>query len=84
MGSLSKLNYRIIFYLMGLLLLVNGGFMWIAALLSLSYGDGATTPISLAGATTMIVGAALMFINRHHRKEIQKREGYIIVTFGCC
>ena len=82
MGSLSKLNYRIIFYLMGLLLLVNGGFMWIAALLSLSYGDGATTPISLAGATTMIVGAALMFINRHHRKEIQKREGYIIVTFG--
>ena len=82
MGSLSKLNYRIIFYLMGLLLLVNGGFMWIAALLSLSYGDGVTTPISLAGATTMIIGAALMFINRHHRKEIQKREGYIIVTFG--
>lgn len=67
---------------MGLLLLVNGGFMLVAALVSLLYKDGATLDITLASIITMFLGMLLMFTTRKHKKEVQRKEGYIIVTFG--
>ena len=81
-SSLSKLNFKLIFHLMGLLLLCNGGFMWISALVSFGYGDGATEGILLAGLITNLLGGMFMYATAKHRKEIQKREGYLIVTFG--
>lgn len=77
-----RLNYRIIFHLMGLLLLCNGGFMIIAAVFSGIYDDGATLDITLAAIVTMIVGTLSMFLTRGHKKEVKKKEGYIIVTGG--
>ncbi len=76
------LNYKIIFHLMGLLLLCNGGFMILAAIFSGVYDDGATLEITLAAIVTMIVGTLSMFLTRDHKKEVKKKEGYIIVTFG--
>ncbi len=67
---------------MGLLLLVNGGFMLVAALVSLIYEDGATLDITLAAGSTVVTGFLLMFATRKHKKEVQRKEGYIIVTFG--
>ena len=67
---------------MGLLLLFNGGFMLIAALISGIYKDGVTLDIFLAGITTIFTGTLLMFITRGHEREVKKKEGYIIVTFG--
>lgn len=67
---------------MGLLLLFNGGFMLLAALVSSIYKDGVTLEISFAGITTILIGVLLMFTTTGHKKEIKKREGYIIVTFG--
>ena len=49
MGYVSRLNYKIIFHLMGLLLLVNGGFMWIASIFSFVYDDGVGMQIIWAG-----------------------------------
>ena len=77
-----KLNYKIIFHFLGLLLLCNGGFMLLSALVSLLYNDGVTLQIFLAGITTVIVGVLTMLFTRKHKKEINKREGYIVVTFG--
>ncbi len=82
MGSYTKLNYRIIFHLMGLLISVNGGFMLLATLVSFIYKDGVTVQLLLAAITTILVGATLMFVTRISRKEIHKRDGYVIVTFG--
>lgn len=76
------LNLRIIFHLMGLLLLCNGGFMLLAAVLSGIYQDGATLSITLASITTMFVGVFSMYYTRGHKKEVKQKEGYIIVTFG--
>ncbi|WGK65216.1 TrkH family potassium uptake protein [Croceiramulus getboli] len=76
------LNHKIILHLMGLLLLFNGGFMLIAALVSFLYEDGVGLSITSAGLLTLFLGTFLMFTTRNHKKEIQKREGYIIVTFG--
>ncbi|MDX1462213.1 MAG: potassium transporter TrkG [Marinirhabdus sp.] len=82
MHSIVSLNYKIILHLLGLLLLVNGGFMLLAALISVLYADGVSFEIALAGLVALGIGATAMIFTRGHRKEIQKREGYIIVTFG--
>lgn len=79
---MPKLNYKIIFHLMGLLLLFNGGFMLIAALVSFITVDGVGMEVSAAAFLTAFVGTLLMFLTRGHEKEVKKREGYIIVTFG--
>ena len=67
---------------MGLLLLCNGGFMLLAALLSGIYEDGVTLDITLAAIVTMFIGVFAMFSTRGHKKEVKRKEGYIIVTFG--
>lgn len=67
---------------MGLLLLCNGFFMLMAALVSGIYEDGVTLDITLAAIVTMLVGVLSMFFTRTHKKEVKRKEGYIIVTFG--
>ncbi|TRZ41496.1 TrkH family potassium uptake protein [Robertkochia solimangrovi] len=67
---------------MGLLLLFNGGFMLLAALISGIYNDGATLEISFAGILTLFLGVLMMFATRDHTKELKKRDGYMIVTLG--
>lgn len=77
-----RLNYKIIFHFLGLLLLFNGGFMLLAGLVSLIYKDGVTLEIFLAGIVTLLTGIFMMVSTRNHRKEMNKKEGYIVVTFG--
>ena len=67
---------------MGLLLLVNGGFMWIASIFSFVYDDGVGMQIIWAGLVTILLGGLIMLVTRKHKKELGKRDGYIIVTFG--
>lgn len=77
-----KLNYKIIFHFLGLLLLFNGGFMFLTAIISWIYNDGVTLEISLAGLITLLLGGLTMLITKSSNKEMGKREGYIVVTFG--
>ncbi|MCB4808681.1 TrkH family potassium uptake protein [Tamlana sp. 62-3] len=77
-----KLNYKIIFYFLGSLLLFNGGFMLISTLISLIYKDGVTLELAISSLANLILGVIVMFFTSKHTKEINKREGYIVVTFG--
>ena len=77
-----KLNYKIIFHFLGLLLLFNGGFMLLATLISWVYKDGVTLELSFASIATIVLGGLVMLFTRNHTKEMNKREGYIVVTFG--
>lgn len=77
-----KLNYKIIFHFLGLLLLFNGGFMLLSTIISLIYSDGVTFQIFLAGITTLVAGLLTMVFTRNHNKEMNKREGYIVVAMG--
>lgn len=79
---MHKLNSEIICFLMGVLLLFNGGFMLISSLVSLWTKDGVTDSISLAAFLTLLVGIILVLISRNHTKQLNKREGYLVVTFG--
>lgn len=67
---------------MGLLLVCNGGFMLLATLVSFLYHDGVTIKIALASMLTIFTGLSFMFFTREHQKDLGKREGYIVVTFG--
>jgi len=67
---------------MGLLLLFNGLFMLVASGVSLYYEDGAFNGLIQAGIITIFVGSLVFGLTKGHKKEIKKREGFIVVTFG--
>ena len=79
---MKRLNSKIIFYFMGLLLLGNGGFMLLSALVSALYKDAVTLELSFAGIVVVLSGVLFMFMTKDHKKEIKKRDGYIIVSLG--
>lgn len=67
---------------MGLLLLFNGAFMELSAIVGLITDNRRVIEIVLAGVVTLGAGAMMMYVTRTHRKEIHKKDGYIIVTLG--
>ncbi|CAI8159960.1 MAG: Trk system potassium uptake protein TrkH [Formosa sp. Hel3_A1_48] len=77
-----KQNNKIIIHFFGLLLLFNGGFMLLAALLSFMYSDGATNQLVLSGISVLVIGFLAMIFTKNHSKEMTKRQGYIVVAFG--
>ena len=77
-----RLNYKIIFHFLGLLVLFNGGFMLLATLISAIYKDGVTYQLLRASVLTLFIGLLVMVFTRKHTKEMNKREGYIVVAFG--
>lgn len=77
-----KINYQIVFYFFGLLLLFNGGFMLLATLISFIYKDGVTLKLFLSGVSVVLLGVITMAATKKHSKVMNKREGYMVVTFG--
>ena len=77
-----KINYQIIFYFFGILLMFNGGFMFIASLLSYMYNDGITDSLIVSGIIVLSLGAFCSIYNRKFDINLNKREGYIVVIFG--
>lgn len=77
-----KLNFKIIVHFLGLLILCNGGFMLLSSIISAVYKDGFTSKLILSGVIVVLFGVITMLVTKNHRKEMNKREGYIVVTFG--
>ena len=79
---MKKINYKIVIQMMGLLLVFNGAFMLVSALVSLYFDDGALKGILYAGFLSIIVGGLFQFATKGFKKQIKKREGYLVVTLG--
>ena len=77
-----KFNLKIILYVIGILLAFNGGLMLLAALISFLMKDGVSSEITLCAFIVIGMGASMVLIFRNHHTNIQKREGYLIVTIG--
>lgn len=77
-----KLNYKLIIYFFGLLMVFNGGFMLLATLISLLYDDGVTLKLFISGLSILLVGVSLMLTTKNYPKEMNKRDGYLVVTCG--
>lgn len=82
MSFFKQVNHKIIAHIMGLLLAVNGSFMLISSIMSAVYNDGVLHQMLLSGIVTMATGGLVMFLTRKHKKELHKKDGYIVVAMG--
>ncbi|PCI06999.1 MAG: potassium transporter [Flavobacteriaceae bacterium] len=79
---MKNLNYQIIISFLGLTSMLNGVFMLLAIPFSLYHKEEAVSGILSAGLVTIILGFIMWYTNRNAPKNLHKKEGYIIVTFG--
>ena len=79
---MGSLNLKIIYQFLGLTAILNGVFMFIAVSFSLYHDEDAVFGILNAGIITVFLGLILYFFNKPKSKNIQKKEGYLIVTLG--
>lgn len=79
---MSTINFKIVIYTLGMLLLFNGAFMVFPIVASYYYQETVTLELTLSLLVTVFSGLIIMFSTQHHDKQIAQREGYLIVTFG--
>ncbi len=81
MLSWTEVNIKLIVKVLGLLLVIEGIFMWLCIPFSLYYKSGDFYDILLSGIITSLSGGILWFLTRKNKnKNLGKREGYVIVT----
>lgn len=76
------INWKMVLNVLGLLSAINGIFMLFCIPIALAYNEGVIKTFLDSGMICFVLGAVLIFATRNHRKELKKREGYLIVTFG--
>ncbi len=79
---MRSLNVKIIYRFLGLTAILNGVFMFLAVPFSIYFQEDATFGILNAGIITVSIGLLLYFFNKPTSTNIQKKEGYLIVTSG--
>ncbi len=79
---MKHLNIKIVISFLGLTSILNGLFMLLAVPFSIYHNEPEKWDILFAGITTISLGFLLWFFNRNAPKNIQKKEGYLIVTLG--
>ena len=79
---MNSLNIKIIYRFLGLTAILNGVFMLIAVPFSIYHNEEALWGILNAGILTVFIGLLLYFFNKPASTNIQKKEGYLIVTLG--
>lgn len=68
--------------ILGMLLIVEGFFMWLSIPVTLIYKEGEVLHFFTAGAITALAGFIGYFSTRKAHLEVTKRDGYVIVTSG--
>lgn len=79
---MKHLNIKIIISFLGLTSMLNGLFMLLAVPFSIYHNEPEQWGIFQAGITTIVIGFLLWFFNRKAKKNLGKKEGYLIVTLG--
>ena len=80
---MESLNLKLIFRFLGITAVLNGLFMWLAIPFSLHFNEkDVVLGILNAGIITVFIGLLLFFFNKPTNKNLQKKEGYLIVTLG--
>lgn len=77
------MNFKVILYIIGFLMMITGLFMLSCIIISLIYGSNDITSFLITGFGTSSVGSILWYSFRKEKGvEIKKKEGYLIVTLG--
>ena len=79
-----RLNWKLIRYILGLLLLMEAFFLLVSSGVGLYYhfslGEGDWIYFLTCGLLTGLLGAWCYWGNRHHSKQISTREGFLVVS----
>lgn len=76
-------NFKVIIHIIGILLMLNGAFMFLCLPFSIYYGEGDLLAISVSGTITVLSGfLAFIFTRKRQNKELRKKDGYLVVTAG--
>lgn len=76
------INFKVVGYILGVLLIIEAFFMLISVSVSLMYGENEYKYILISSLIALIIGLILFFIFKTSDKRLGKREGYIIVSLG--
>jgi trk system potassium uptake protein TrkH len=79
---MGRLNFKLIYRFLGVTSVLNGLFMFLGIPFSLYFDEEAVGGIFIAGIITISIGLLLFFFNKADEKNLQKKEGYLIVTLG--
>lgn len=77
------MNYKVVFNIIGFLLILTGFFMMLGILFSIYYHHNDIYSILISSVITILTGLLIWFFTRDaDRQQLGKREGYIIVSLG--
>lgn len=74
------LSHKTIFRILGLILMIEGFFMWLAIPVALIFKEGDGVQFLLSGAITIAVGMVAYLPLRKTKLNLNRRDGYVIVT----
>lgn len=76
------MNRKMVFYMLGHIIMLEGVILILPALCSLIYGEKSFFAFLVAIAVALAVGGLLHFLNRKHDKTIFAKEGFVIVSLA--
>ncbi len=76
------LKYRLILLVLGVLLLVESGFMAMSVIVSVIYSENDFASLLISTGITFFSGLMFFLLNNKIEKKIEKREAYLIVALG--
>jgi trk system potassium uptake protein TrkH len=76
------INFRIIFRVLGVLLMIIGLLMWTGLPVAWYFNSGDLNALGLSGLICVLTGLLARLSVRTDDKSIRKREGYLIVALG--
>ncbi len=74
------INYKIVFRVLGLLLIIESFFLFLSTIVSLIYQESSYFSLLLPAILTMIIGLITLLFTAKWSKEMGKKEGYLIVS----
>ena len=77
---LDVINRQAVKHVMGMLLLIEAVFMFLSTIVGVIYQDSGTTPLFISTSITIFAGVLLVTLGRNAKKDLGKRDGYIIVA----
>ena len=79
---MSKLNRKLIFHILGLLLMFNGFAMLISAFVSYLTNDGVLNEMTIVSLLVIFFGWLFMTVSKKNQRKINKRDAYFVVVLG--
>ena len=74
------INYKIVFRVLGLLLIIESFFLFLSTIVSLIYQESSYYSLLIPAVITMVIGMGAWFLTGKWSKDMGKKEGYLIVS----